>query len=225
MNREKRDEGALPEGAGHGHPNDTTRETAALYALGALTREESDAFEAHVAGCEACAAEVRSFLEITASLERGVSGGGITPSPSVRDELLRRVAGEKSRAGVETQVWKRWSEIPGALIAPGLFTLRASEGMWEETAVPGVAVKPLFVDRERDYVTMLVRMAPGTSYPCHRHGGAEECYVLQGDLHVAGQVLHPGDYQRADDASEHGVQSTEEGCLLLIVSSQHDELL
>ena len=86
-------------------------------------------------------------------------------------------------------------------------------------------MKPLFVDRERDYVTMLVRMAPGTSYPCHRHGGAEECYVLQGDLHVAGQVLHSGDHQRADDASEHGVQSTEEGCLLLIVSSQHDELL
>jgi anti-sigma factor ChrR (cupin superfamily) len=225
MSREKRDEEAPPVRTGHGHSNDTMRETAALYALGALTSEERDTFEAHVAACEACAVEVRSFLEVTASLERGVSGGGIQPSPKVRDELLRRVAEEKSRDGSETQVWKRWSEIPGAFIAPGLFTLRANEGTWEETAVPGVSVKPLFVDRERDYVTMLVRMAPGTSYPCHRHGGAEECYVLQGDLHVAGQVLHAGDYQRAEDTSEHGVQSTEAGCLLLITSSQHDELL
>jgi anti-sigma factor ChrR (cupin superfamily) len=68
-------------------------------------------------------------------------------------------------------------------------------------------------------------MDRGTSYPPHRHADVEECYVLQGDLRVAGRVLRAGDYQRADRDSVHGVQSTENGCLLLIVSSTDDELL
>jgi hypothetical protein len=38
-------------------------------------------------------------------------------------------------------------------------------------------------------------------------------------------VLCAGDYQFAAGGSEHRVQSTEGGCLLLIVSSQDDELI
>jgi len=37
--------------------------------------------------------------------------------------------------------------------------------------------------------------------------------------------MHAGDYQRVEVGSEHPVQSTENGCLLFIVSSLHDELL
>ena len=39
------------------------QEYAAPYALGALTAEDRAAFEAHLAGCDACRAEVRSFTE------------------------------------------------------------------------------------------------------------------------------------------------------------------
>ena len=75
-------------------------------------------------------------------------------------------------------------------------------------------------------VTMLIRMAPGTAYPAHRHGGAEECYVLEGDLHVGDDiVMHAGDYQRAEAGSTHPVQSTRGGCLLLLTSSLRDELV
>ena len=34
-----------------------------------------------------------------------------------------------------------------------------------------------------------------------------------------------GDYMVADEGSLHGVQSTDGGCLVLIVSSVHDELV
>jgi anti-sigma factor ChrR (cupin superfamily) len=71
---------------------------------------------------------------------------------------------------------------------------------------------------------MLVRMDPGSSYPGHLHAGVEECFVLEGELRVGEEVLRRGDYQRADEGSEHGIQWTEKGCLLLIVSSQDDEL-
>ena len=75
-------------------------------------------------------------------------------------------------------------------------------------------------------VTMLVRMEKGTSYPSHRHAGPEECYVLAGDLEVGDQLeMHAGDYQRVERGSVHPPQTTREGCLLLITSSMHDELL
>lgn len=236
MSDEKIEAGSAGGSSDPGRTCDAAREIAALYALGTLTSDESSAFEAHLGGgCPDCAAAVKSFLDITASLEKAVAGPGREPRSALRAELLRRVASEKrdtaARAGDasehrarETQVWKHWQETPGSFIEPGLFTLRASEGNWQETAVPGVSVKPLFVDKDRDYVTMLVRMAPGSSYPRHSHAGAEECFVLEGDLRVAGRVLRAGDYQRADATSNHGEQATDEGCLLLIVSSQHDEL-
>jgi anti-sigma factor ChrR (cupin superfamily) len=72
---------------------------------------------------------------------------------------------------------------------------------------------------------MLVRMAAGTTYPSHRHAGDEQCFVLDGDLHVGEIVLHSGDFQLAPEESEHGPQSTVGGCTLLIVSSRNDELL
>ena len=59
----------------------------------------------------------------------------------------------------------------------------------------------------------------------HHHGGAEECYVLEGDLRTGDVWMHAGDYQHAAAGSVHPVQSTVQGCLLLIHSSLQDELL
>jgi anti-sigma factor ChrR (cupin superfamily) len=105
-----------------------------------------------------------------------------------------------------------------------MFIVRAGESEWEPTGRPGIEARRLFVDRAGNRITMLVRMAPGTWYPGHTHGGPEECYVLQGDLRVADKVLHPGDYQRAAKGSQHGIQSTKNGCVLLLVSSLTDSL-
>ncbi len=89
----------------------------------------------------------------------------------------------------------------------------------------GIRVRRLFVDRERGTVSMLVKMAAGARYPGHRHAAVEECYVIEGDLHVTGTVLLAGDYQRADLDSVHGVQWTEKGCTAFITTSLHNELL
>ncbi len=71
---------------------------------------------------------------------------------------------------------------------------------------------------------MMVRMEPGASYPAHRHGGAEECFVISGDLRTGAVHLRAGDWQRADAGSRHPVQSTDGGCVLLLVSSLDDTL-
>jgi anti-sigma factor ChrR (cupin superfamily) len=102
---------------------------------------------------------------------------------------------------------------------------KASEASWERTAIEGVAIRTLFVDRENNQFTALVRMQPGSSYPRHVHAGPEQCLVIEGDLRVGEEVLHAGDYQRAPTGSRHGVQSTEHGCLLLITSSLTDQFV
>lgn len=196
----------------HDRLDDDARERAALHAVGALHPDEAAAFERHMAGCPACRLERDSLGRAADALLEAVPAA---PLPSSMRERLR------SRVTPAAQPWKLWSP-PAA--AGDLLLLRAGAGGWEPTAADGVTVRKLFVDEAADRVTMLVRMAPGTSYPPHRHAGAEECYVLEGDLHVGDTVLHAGDYQRADHGSRHGVQSTTGGCLLFIVSSLHDEL-
>ena len=44
------------------------QEQVAAYTLGALSPEERRAFEAHLAGCDACRADVRAYAEVAAAL-------------------------------------------------------------------------------------------------------------------------------------------------------------
>ena len=124
------------------------------------------------------------------------------------------------------QVWKTWRADLEPEDSEGLHTVRETNADWQESAIPGISTRRLSVDAASRTVTMLIDMAPGTSYPAHRHGGPEECFVLSGDLCVGdGEVLGPGDFQRATAGSLHPVQSTVGGCRLLLTSSQDDELI
>jgi quercetin dioxygenase-like cupin family protein len=124
------------------------------------------------------------------------------------------------------QTWKSWEAVESSgLGAPGLSLVAMGASAFEPTAIPGITTRRLAVDRPARRVSMLVRMEPGTRYPSHRHGGAEECYVIAGDLRVGDVNMRAGDFQRAEAGSVHPVQSTDGGCLLLITSSLDDELL
>ncbi len=107
---------------------------------------------------------------------------------------------------------------------PGLAVVRSSEGQWQEIA-PGVIMKSLSVDSDRDRVTALVRMGAGSRYGTHRHAQAEELYVLEGSCLCGGQQLLAGDYHRAEAGSIHVDTWTDDGCLMLIMTSQHNEML
>ena len=186
-------------------------EQAALYALGILDPAEVWAFEEHLAGCGPCKAEVSGFRETAATL--AAAAPPANPPARLRDRVL-------AAARPNPQVWRSWTASPFA----GLHVVRRDEGDWE-TVFDGVWAKQLHADPGADTVTMLIRMAPGATYPAHRHGGAEQCLVLEGDVEVNDVELKAGDYQCAARDSLHGVTRTDNGCLLLIVSSQRDELL
>ena len=85
-------------------------------------------------------------------------------------------------------------------------------------------MKTLHVDQLAQRATILVRMAPGASYPGHRHAGDEDCFVISGSLQIGDITMRTGDFQHAPAGSRHPVQTTDEGCLLFIQTSLHDEL-
>jgi hypothetical protein len=62
---------------------------AAAYVLGALTPAERQAFEAHLATCVRCAAEVRSLALVSVALAQAVPAA--EPSAPVRARLLARL--------------------------------------------------------------------------------------------------------------------------------------
>jgi anti-sigma factor ChrR (cupin superfamily) len=126
---------------------------------------------------------------------------------------------------VAERPWCHLTTVSSQQLSNGLATIPAGPEGWERTAIAGIDVKPLFVDAHKRRVSMLVKMSAGTSYPSHRHAASEECFVVSGEIQVGERTLRTGDYQVASEGSVHGVQRTEVGCVLFIVSSQDDELL
>jgi DNA-directed RNA polymerase specialized sigma24 family protein len=97
------------------------------------------------------------------------------------------------------------------------------EPEWEEAA-PGITVKLLATDAEKDFVSMLVRLAPGTDYPPHTHAGLEELHLLQGELFIDTSKLLPGDYNRAEPGTADKRVWSETGCMCVLMTSTRDTL-
>ncbi len=219
-----------------GGPEPTnTAELAALYLSGAMTPAERDDFESRLAsGNAACVTEMQRLQAAAEALLQDIAP--VAPPAELHQRLLRAVEEQERAAAIlgrplaapastthdERQIWRQWASDADH----PLFTLRADEGGWEDTGVTGVQVRRLFVDRPANRMTAMFRMQPGTEYPEHVHDGPEECYLLDGDLHVGDElIMRRGDYQRALPGSEHGRQWTEGGCLLLVTCSLTDEMV
>jgi quercetin dioxygenase-like cupin family protein len=176
-------------------------ELADIYALGALDGNELKAFQSHLAaGCVECRARI---CEVGAASEL-LPGSYelLTPSANVKTKLFAEIENDK----------------------PGLTFTMASEGEWV-TLGPGVFAKVLNSDPQRERVTALVRMEPGSRYDDHRHTRTEELVVIEGSCYCGGKLMKKGDYHRAEAGSIHLNTRTDEGSLMLIITSPHNEIL
>ena len=183
-------------------------ELACAYALQALPAGEVPAIEAHLASCPHCQSEVASLRPI---IDRFVSWPTdvLRPTTSLQARLALRIAEETGKEPV----------LPPA--RPGEQTW--SEPEWEQVT-PGIECKLLATDTERHRVSMLVRLAPGASYPAHTHAGVEELHLLDGELWIDEKKLVPGDYNYgAPGAGDERVWS-ETGCTCVLVTSIKDVL-
>ena len=175
-----------------------------LYALQALPSSETRAVEGHISSCPDCRQEIETLRPIIGSFVSWPTDV-LRPSVSLWGRLAQRIAEETGREPV--------SPLPQLPAKPE----------WEEVA-PGIACKLLATDTEKNRVSMLVRLAPGTDYPPHRHAGVEELHLLHGELMIDDKKLYPGDYNRAEpDSVDHRVR-TETGCTCVLVTSTKDVL-
>ena len=94
-----------------------------------------------------------------------------------------------------------------------LLTVAGDAGEWFETG-PGNSVKVLRTDDES--MSILVRLAPGSTFPEHFHPADEETYVVEGETWFGDIHLVAGDYHLAPKGTTHGEVRTETGCVLFI---------
>jgi anti-sigma factor ChrR (cupin superfamily) len=126
------------------------------------------------------------------------------PSPAVKDRLMAALTS---------------SQVPRG------FTFRFRDDQtWLPHPVPGIRMKVLALDRAAGYAVLLLEAAPGTRFPPHHHGGAEECYVLSGSLTTCNRRMTAGDFLHADADTDHGELFTEDGCQVLLVVPADDDV-
>lgn len=142
------------------------------------------------------------------------------------DDIVAVALAEAADAGDPgPHVKARLLERARAAAAPpsGAFSFRmATDDDWRPHPVPGIRMKVLAVNRDRRYATLLLDVAPGTTFPAHHHDGDEECYVISGTLIACGRRLGPGDFHHADAGSDHGELHSPEGCRVLLVVHPED---
>jgi anti-sigma factor ChrR (cupin superfamily) len=179
-------------------------EVTCAYAAGALSASELAAAETHIASCADCQRELESLRPV---VKRFVSWPTdvLRPSTSLAGRLALRIAEETGKQPVSTPA-RRWSEPP-----------------WEQVA-PGIECKLLATDTERRRVSMLVRLAPGASYPAHTHAGVEELHLLDGELWIDERKLVPGDYNYAPPGTGDQRVWSETGCTCVLITSTMDTL-
>jgi quercetin dioxygenase-like cupin family protein len=172
----------------------------ALHALQVLPSSEIAAADRQIAACAQCQHEMEALRPIVDSLV-----DVLRPSASLWDRLARRIAAHTG--------------TPPVLAPPP-----QSEAKWTEVAA-GISCKLLATDTENRRVSMLVRLAPGTDYPPHRHAGLEELHLLHGELRIDDRTLYPGDYNRAEPGTMDRRVWSETGCTCVLITSTQDVIL
>ena len=179
-------------------------EVTCAYAAQALAASEVAAAEAHIASCPDCQRELESLRPV---VNRFVSWPTdvLRATTSLQGRLAFRIAKETGKQPVLPPA-RQWSEPE-----------------WEQVA-PGIECKLLATDTERQRVSMLVRLAPGASYPAHTHAGVEELHLLDGELWIDERQLFPGDYNYAAPGTGDERVWSETGCTCVLVTSIRDTL-
>ncbi|MEO1321100.1 MAG: cupin domain-containing protein, partial [Pseudomonadota bacterium] len=99
-------------------------------------------------------------------------------SATVADAITDAIAPVAPDSQVAVRMKQRLlARVRGDDVAADLVTVSGATDDWIETS-PGNQVKVLRSDEES--MSILVRLAPGTTFPAHYHPVEEETYVVEG---------------------------------------------
>jgi anti-sigma factor ChrR (cupin superfamily) len=174
------------------------------YALGIMPMSEVAAIETHIAACSDCQREMEG-LRLVVNRFVAWPTDVLRPATSLHRRLALRIAEETGKPPVlpTSQQW--------------------SDPEWEQVA-PGIECKLLATDPDRHRISMQVRLAPGATYPGHRHASDEELHLLDGELSIDERKLFPGDYYHAALGSNDDRVWSETGCTCVLITSTRDVL-
>jgi len=194
------------------------QESASLYALGALPAEERRAFEELLRSSPEVRELVHGLQRATDLMALAVPS--CSPPPQLRENLLRRIQGSMATSSAQLASKSPTQKKPG-------FHFHGADDPsgWRELPLKGAWIKLLSLQKDQHYAVVMGKLGPGVRYPAHKHFGAEELYILTGDLHVGDRSLGPGDFHHSDAGTAHDVNYSVEGCTLLAVLPTDHELV
>jgi quercetin dioxygenase-like cupin family protein len=102
--------------------------------------------------------------------------------------------------------------------------IESANAAWKRSKIPGVQYLALRSDEAERSGTFLLKLAPKTNYPRHRHPAGEEILVLKGDMTIGERTLKGGDFLFSPPGSVHEA-STVGGCLFLTMIPKPIEML
>jgi len=188
---------------------------ASLYALGSLQQDERRAFEERLCHSVELQELVRGLETVAAQL--ALAAPPAKPAKDLRAKVLAAAAAAERPAATDAS---------GLRTRPGfMFHGAADPAGWKQLPVRGAWIKLLSLEKASGYAVLLGKLEPGVRYPPHKHSGAEELYILTGDLHIGDRTLGPGDFHHSDAGTAHDVNYSAEGCTLLAVVPADHELV
>lgn len=142
------------------------------------------------------------------------------PPPHLKDRILSRIASDSEGPA-------RQASLPagGRRILPGVSAVLVADVPWMPAELFGLDFKILHRDDARGYTTRLLRFAPGSTYPAHRHGATEEVFIVSGSVVLNGVTLRAGDYCRSEAGTSETAAFSAEGGMAIIVSSDADQFV
>ena len=194
------------------HP---TEETLVAFAGAKLCEANSLVVATHLAHCADCRGALRDLVEV---------GGGLL------EQTRATTIGAESRQSVMDRLDDTVMEAPNKPIPTpkserALAPLSLYEGGKWQWVGPGVYRQFLDVPNVAGTRVFMLKAAPGTRLPDHRHVGTEWTCVLKGAFRHDHGRFGAGDFDEADGSVDHNPYVEEgEECICLVALNGHVEM-
>jgi putative transcriptional regulator len=177
------------------HPSDVT---LAAFASGTLDEARAVVVATHISLCAQCLDAVRAFECVGGALledaaPADISAGALERAMEQFDKTTQLESAAPVQAGVQD------ADVENVLPAP---LKHYAMGQWRRIG-GSVQLRPIEVPSNDGVRVFLLKAAPGTRLPRHRHVGTEWTCVFQGAFrHQIGRY-GTGDFDEADETIEH----------------------
>jgi putative transcriptional regulator len=194
------------------HPSE---ETLAAFVSGSLCEGNSLVVATHLAHCNGCRDAIHDMAELAGGLLE--QGEPTTISAATRSAALDKL----DETPIEAHPGPTAIDLADRPMAP----LSIYEGGKWQWVGPGVYRQFIDVANDAGTRVFMLKAAPGTRLPDHRHVGTEWTCILKGAFRHDHGRFGAGDFDEADSSVDHNpfVEEGEE-CICLVALNGHVEM-